>query len=155
MKTAERIFWIVVIVGLIVFFLTRPKPAPDVVVERDTLTVWDTVRVETPVEVWRTVRDTMFIPVSDTLFVTHSDTVFLQLPRETALYTDSLYKAQISGYKPVLDWIEIYSPTQTIYIKETEKVKPSRVSVGLQAGYGVTTSGLSPYVGLGVGYRIF
>ena len=153
MKTLERIFWILLLAGVVFFFLTRPKAGETVVVERDTITVWDTVTVDHPVPVYRTVRDTILVAVTDTMLLERSDTLFVALPREEVTYTDSLYKAVISGYQPVLETIEIYSPTQTITIREREKA--SRWSVGAQAGYGFTTSGLSPYVGVGISYRIF
>lgn len=37
----------------------------------------------------------------------------------------------------------------------TIKDKPTRFTIGIQAGYGFTRSGLSPYLGLGVGWGLF
>lgn len=38
---------------------------------------------------------------------------------------------------------------------EVQPNKKRKITFGLQAGYGITTSGLSPYVGLGIGLRLF
>lgn len=35
------------------------------------------------------------------------------------------------------------------------KNQPSRFAVSLHAGYGITTAGLSPYIGIGVGYDLW
>jgi len=35
------------------------------------------------------------------------------------------------------------------------KNKPGRFAISLHAGYGITRSGLSPYIGVGVGYDVF
>lgn len=153
MKTLERIFWILLLIGVIAFFLTRPKAGEKVIVERDTVTIWDTVTIDHPVPVYRTIRDSILVPITDTLLITRNDTLWATLPREEVTYSDSLYKAVITGYQPVLETIEIYSPVKTITIHEKEKA--SRWSLGAQAGYGVTKSGLSPYVGVGISYRIF
>ena len=121
----------------------------------DTLIVVDTIRITEPVEVFREVRDTMWVDVGD-IIVVH-DTTFIPLPREYVTYQDTSYKAVVSGFVPRLEEIEVYPKTQYITI-QTEKtrtvMKPTRFGVGVQAGYGVTPKGFQPYVGVGISYNI-
>ena len=60
-------------------------------------------------------------------------------------------KNDISGYKPNLDYIEVYRRTEQI--KKTVQLR--RFGIGLIGGYGVGRHGLSPYVGIGGYYRIW
>ena len=107
-----------------------------------------------PVEV--RVVDTMLVAVTDT--VTVGDTVYLSLPRETKVYGDSTYTAQVSGYRPALDWIEVYPQTVLVTEKVTNK-DVKRWGIGVQAGYGITIYGNgvfpSPYIGIGLSYDFF
>lgn len=116
----------------------------------ETVTKTDTVRTtEFRFITMRTV-DTLLVPVLDTVRL--RDTVFLALPRTVKRYSDTLFTAEVSGYEPRLDWIEVYKPTRTV----TAYGRPpkQRWGVGVQAGYGMTKSGPSPYVGVGVSYDL-
>ena len=75
-----------------------------------------------------------------------NDSVEVELPIEQKVYSDSLYKAWVSGFDARLDSIYIYQPTRYITIKTTEQ--QSRWSWGIQAGMGITSKGLQPYIGL-------
>lgn len=130
-------------------------PAPEKIVQTDTLRIRDTLFVERPVPVEVRVVDTMLVAVTDTIRL--SDTVYLRLPREIKQYEDSLYRAQVSGYRPALDWIEVYPQTEVV--TRTIFVDPrKRWGLGLQAGFGAYASGgqvrLAPYVGVGISYDI-
>ena len=130
-------------------------PAPEKIVQTDTLRVRDTILIEQPVPVEVRVTDTMLVAVTDT--VTVSDTVYLSLPRETKVYGNSTYTAQVSGYRPELDWVKVYP--QTVYVTKNVITKDiSRWGIGLQAGYGAYVAGeqvrLAPYVGVGVSWAI-
>lgn len=130
-------------------------PDPELIVQTDTLRIQDTILVEKPVPVEVRVVDTMLVAVTDTVHL--SDTVYLTLPRETKLYGDSTYTAQVSGYRPELDWIEVYP--QTVYLTKVVKTQDvKRWGLGLQAGYGAYVAGgqvrLAPYVGVGISYNI-
>ena len=125
------------------------------IVQVDTLRIRDTVLVDKPVPVEVRVVDTMLVTVADTIRL--SDTVYLRLPREIKRYEDSLYRAQVSGYRPALDWIEVYP--QTVYLTKVVKTQDvRRWGIGLQAGYGAYVAGgqvgLAPYVGVGISYDI-
>lgn len=111
----------------------------------------DTMRISQPVPVYEMTVDTIY--VRDFATVEIHDTVYVKLPREAIVYSDSTYTAQVSGYKPALDWIEVYPRTITDTRVITQK-NPGRWSLEIQAGYGVGKEGLSPYVGVGVGYTL-
>lgn len=134
---------------------TARTPEPECIVQVDTLRIRDTVLIERPVPVEVRMVDTMLVAVADTIRL--SDTVYLRLPREIKQYEDSLFRAQVSGYRPELDWIEVYP--QTVYLTKVVKT-PSvrRWGLGLQAGYGAYVAAgqvrLAPYLGVGVSYSI-
>ena len=127
-------------------------------VERvDTLVVRDTIVQEKPV--YRTISQvrTEYVPVCDTIRI--QDTLFVPVPIETKVYEDSLYRAEVSGYRASLDRLEIYQQeriiTQTIPVQVRER---KRWGIGVQAGYGMSIPNgkpvLSPYIGIGVSYDL-
>ena len=82
-----------------------------------------------------------------------ADSVAIELEIETLVYEDSLYRAQVSGpavagYRPSLDWIELYSRTQTITRTETRR---NRFAVTAGVGAAYTPRGFQPTVGVQVG----
>jgi hypothetical protein len=123
----------------------------------DTLVVRDTIVQEKPV--YRTISQvrTEYVPVCDTIRI--QDTLFVPVPIETKVYEDSLYRAEVSGYRASLDRLEIYQQeriiTQTIPVQVRER---KRWGIGVQAGYGVSIPNgkpvLSPYIGIGVSYDL-
>jgi len=125
----------------------------DVEARIDTLTVVDTVTVREPVYVDRETVRTELVAVTDTVRL--RDTLFVEVPIESRHYSDSLYDAWVSGYRASLDSIRVYPRTTYVTTERTVRV-PSRRrwGVGVQAGYGVGKSGLSPYIGVGVSYNV-
>lgn len=156
----------------------------------DTLTVYDTVRVEIPApkdekplgsviaklpvsvpkqtenerklqETVQMLRDSLanygkIVPdhFEDLSEKVTPDSVSVEIPITQKVYETDRYRAVVSGYKPNLDDIYIYQPTQIVQVKS----KPKRWGVGIQVGYGVTlkqTPQFSPYVGVGVSYNLF
>lgn len=121
----------------------------------DTLRIRDTLLVEKPVPVEVRVVDTMLVAVTDTISI--NDTVYLHLPREIKHYEDSLFRAQVSGYRPALDWIEIY-PQKEVVTRNIFVDSRKRWGIGLQAGYGAYVNAgqvrLAPYLGIGISYDI-
>lgn len=79
------------------------------------------------------------------------DTVYIPVPVTQKEYKTDDYYLRVSGYKPNLDYIEVYRRTEQI----TKTVQPRRFGIGLIGGYGVGRHGLSPYVGIGGYYRIW
>lgn len=134
---------------------TAHAPEPELVIQTDTLRIRDTLLVEKPVPVEVRVVDTMLVAVTDTISI--NDTVYLHLPREIKHYEDSLFRAQVSGYRPALDWIEIY-PQREVVTRTISVGSLKRWGIGFQAGYGAYVSegsvGLSPYIGIGISYNI-
>lgn len=134
--------------------LGRRSVEPEtIVVERvDTLVRVDTLHHPYPVPKYVRVVDSIPYPVPVPGPV---DTVWAQLPREEKVYADSTYRAVVSGVFPSLDSIDVYSREVFITRDRTVYVQPGRWSVGVQAGVGVAKAGLSPYIGVGVQYRLF
>lgn len=121
------------------------------------MVIHDTITREMPVFITNTRVRTEYVPVRDTLRL--HDTLFVPITIEKRVYKDSLYRAEISGYKPSLDKIEIYQQTRTITKVEQVLVKDKkRWGLGIQAGYGVGIhSGVvytTPYIGVGVSYNL-
>lgn len=121
---------------------------PDTIIKRDTVTlipdtVCDTVQLgERIVKV--AVR-------GDTLY--RIDTVTVSLPFVQKQYRDSSYSAWVSGYEPSLDSIKIFPQTTIIRESKVEKQKDRRWGVYGGVGIGVSDR-VTPYVGIGIGYRI-
>lgn len=110
------------------------KAAPDTAYICDTVVRVDTIVHERPIYVRQKVVDTMLVAVRDTLRL--SDTTYIALPRTEKEYADSTYKAIVSGYRPSLDYIEVYPRTMTISTMETVYKDISRWSLGIAAGPG-------------------
>lgn len=119
----------------------------------DTLVVFDTIRIKEPVIVERRVVDTMTVEVVDYKVV--HDTAFVNLPREEVEYRDTAYRAVVSGFLPRLEEIEIYRQDRIVTIETVKTIKEkTRWGLGIQAGAGISTQGIVPYVGIGVNYNI-
>lgn len=118
-----------------------------------TITRVDTIRIDTPVPVYKYIR------YNDTVTICHElrDTVkeLIYLPREAMVYKDSTYRAVVSGVQPRLDSIEIYqrNTTQTVtkYVKVPDK---KRWGLGVNVGAGWNGKQVQPFVGVGVQYNI-
>lgn len=78
------------------------------------------------------------------------DSVYVEIPITQKIYSDSLYKAYVSGYRARLDSIAINDRVHII----TRREKMSRWSIGVGSGYGITPKGFLPYIGVSVNYRI-
>ena len=122
-----------------------------IITQRDTIYQFDTITRYKPKYITSTVVDSIPYPV----VVHDTDTLWAQLPRTEREYGDSTYYAVVSGVEPSLDRIDVFQKTQ--YITNTNVVtqyRDPRFSLGVQAGYGVSKAGLSPYIGVGISYNI-
>jgi hypothetical protein len=132
----------------------------------DTVVVRDTVREEVPVPVVRhLVRiDTVCLPkardlAGDTTRDTAgasapSDSIRVSVPVERREYLTADYRAVVEGFNASLVSMEIYR--QTRFVNTTRTLAPPRsrrLGFGIQAGYGITTHGPAPYIGLGIEFR--
>lgn len=97
------------------------------------------------------VADTARVTVRDTVRV--ADSVQVVLPITQKMYSDSTYRAYVSGYNPKLDSIFVYAPTK--YVTTVVKARPKRWGIGVQAGVGYSRGGFSPYIGFGISYTLY
>lgn len=156
------ILYLVLMAAFILSFgLGRYTAKPETILEEreriDTLVIRDTLTHYVPQYVHRHTRDTIRIPIRETIH----DTVAVYLPRETRVYEDARYRAEVSGYQPSLDRIDIYTKTEVVTKDVTQVVKKkTRWGLGLSAGYGVTinttdqTFKPAPYIGVGIHYNL-
>ena len=125
-------FIIISFVGFMVGYCSRPKA--DTIVKTEVKT--DTLRIVAPTEVRvDTFYRNVIVPVKqkpDTVLLTRTDSILVYLPFERKVYEDSTYRAVISGYKPVLEDIEVYAGETTIYKEKT----PPRLSPFVMGGLG-------------------
>lgn len=127
----------------------EPQPTPPISV--DTLYLRDTFVAYKPVYLTERVTDTVRVPVVDTMRV--HDTLFVYLERKQVKWEDSLAVVYASGIEPRVDSV-VHFRNEVVITKEIPvKVHPKFV-VGIQAGYGASRDGLSPYVGIGATYNI-
>jgi hypothetical protein len=125
--------------------------------QRDTLVIRDTLTQYQPKLVRVHTRDT----ISVTLTEVRHDTVAVYLPRETKIYEDARYRAEVSGYQPSLDRIDIFTQTQIVTQSTAQVVRQkTRWGIGISAGYGVAinttnqTFKPAPYIGVGIQYNL-
>ncbi len=139
------------ILSLIIFatgYLTGLHRSPPPAKTREIRIFRDTIVLKEPQSV-RVIPTGQTIPVA----VTPRDTVYIE--KETVIYSDSLYYAEISGITPSLDSLVIY-PRHTI---ETVNCSPvtNRAGhpvwgLGIAAGATLTARGLSPGITVGLTY---
>lgn len=129
--------------------------ASDTIVVRDTIVVHEPVASDSTIVRYITKvlpvvrRDTIL----DTLRIHNTDSILVEVPITSKVYEDSTYKAYVSGYLPRLDSIHIYNKERTITIRQ-QSYRRQIFGVGIQAGYGYTIHGFSPYIGAGVSINL-
>lgn len=130
--------------GFVGGYMSRKPEPPGLIVEKWT----DTVVIRQPevMVIRRLVADTVYLAVATPDTAT-ADSVRVIVPQEQKEYHGEGYRAWVSGYRPALDSIVI----ERMVLREKER----RLSVGLQAGVGVTPRGVQPYIGVGVTIKIF
>lgn len=145
----KRLPWIIlVLLFLALAFSWSRKATPETKVIRDTVTVIDTFIDSVPrtflvrFDHWDTVYFPLLVNDSDL-----TDSIPFVIPIEKKEYKTDHYRAIVSGYKPSLDLVEIYSKTQTITVTPKKK----RWGLGLQAGYGYPGGW---YFGAGISYNL-
>ena len=157
-------------VWLNVWLLTRePEVTERVETKTEYITVRDTVpkeeaRHETGGVIYVTIPSNSIgtsVPLDDTLTVCQdtegTDSVVVALPEEQAVYSDSLYTAWVSGYRPKLDSIHLSIPLTTTTITKTVTAPAPRLVIGpsIGAGYGVTSRKADIFVGLTLTYNLY
>ena len=125
-------------------------PAEIVEIEKiKTVKSIDTVEVPEPIPYLVENTDTMYVTQ---MYIDNGEPLEVPLIKQTVTYSDSTYKAVVSGYNPKLEYIETYNTTH--YITEFVQKKKKKWGLGIQAGYGIGRNGLQPYVGVGVSYNL-
>lgn len=155
MKPREAILILVCLVASFTAgYHVRGNVASDSISKIDTSAKVDTIHDSIPYPVYETLVQT--IPEPFPVYITlDGDTViepiYVPMPITQKEYKTDDYRLSISGYKPNLDYIEVYRRTEYI----TKTMNPRRWGIGVIAGYGIGKNGLSPYVGIGGFYRIW
>lgn len=144
------------------YFRQEPEIATDTI----HIDHWDTIRIDQPREIYRTIvrYDTLkkieFVNVTDEELLKKLDSLNLEIeiPIDQAIYKDSVenakYEAFVSGYKATLDSINIECRQIETIITKTERIPARRIGFGIQAGVGYTGK-ISPYIGIGIQYRLW
>ena len=156
LKGIKLMAWVICfLAGLFIGRTERKHEVQIVQLKPDTLVVRDTMFLEKPkyVHVTKTVKDTVYLASVD-----DGEEVAVEIPIEHkhAEYSDA--DIWYHGYNADIDSCRVFP--KTVYINTPyevrikEKVK-TRWGIGVQAGYGVSKSGLSPYIGVGVSYNLF
>lgn len=111
----------------------------------DTIIYYDTIRVEVPVP-----RDSVVIRYIAEKLPVHDcqDSVTVTVPVVQKVYSNDLYRAYVSGYRPSLDSLYIYTPVKEI----TTRCKPKRWGIGPYVG--VDALGRSISVGVSLQYSL-
>ena len=129
MKKKITIGALLLILGFVIGILCRPHRIERVVdIQRDTTFIRDTHIIEKPVLVEQTSKETLLVEVHDTTRI--HDTLYIALPMEKRIYKGEDYLAEISGYKPSLDRIEVY-PKNTIITETITQSVTNRNALGL------------------------
>lgn len=92
--------------------------------------------------------------IKDTLYSIDSILVPVDVPIETKVYTDSSYRAVISGYRANLDTISIFNKNQIQYINKINKTKKWNISPAVGVGYGMFGKKVDMYVGFSIIYNL-
>lgn len=125
---------LLLIIGAVIGWLCRPNSIERIVdIQRDTVVRIDTHIVEKPVVVQTYIKDSLLIEVRDTIRL--MDTLYISLPREVKVYAGDDYYAEVSGFRPNLDYLEVYPKTTTITQTITERMPKNFVSAGIEAQY--------------------
>ena len=63
-------------------------------------------------------------------------------------YEKGIPFAQVKNFNP-------YTETTDLRTYQVTVPKPKRIGIGIQGGYGIGASGVTPYIGIGVSYNVF
>ena len=130
-------FFLVFVIGVAVGFYATERhfrDATKMLVDSDTTYVYDTTRIVLPpVTNHIHTTDTMLVVVKDTIVV--HDTTFVVLQKDVKEYRGEEYYAKISGYNPMLDYIEVYPKTTVVNNTEVILLDRNSLSFGLEAAF--------------------
>ena len=149
--------WILVclLFGVIVWMRCNPYDPSTVYIKGDTVHIRDTVRATIPQPVKETPKriDTVYLPIlidTTTDRTVESDSISVLIPITSKEYETDDYRAIVSGYKPSLDFMEVYRDKEIITLSPLQKKK--HWGLGLQTGYGYPSGW---YFGIGISCNLF
>jgi hypothetical protein len=159
MKKAIWLYIIIAILSLgIIYLLTRKEATvttTKVTTRVDTLR--DTTKVPKPHYISKVVirHDTIKLSkvVNDSVPYEKDSIIYIPITQKT--YSNSNYKGYVSGYDSKLDSLYLYKNNTVKTNTVTVTKKSNKWGLGISAGYGISKTGLSPYIGIGVTYNLF
>lgn len=89
------------------------------------------------------------LPIVDTIKVV--DSVLVEVPISRTEYSSDNYHIIAEGYRTKLLQVDVFPETKII-TEQVTKRKSWGMSLGVQAGYGITPVGSQPYVGVGISF---
>ena len=149
--------WILVclLFGVIVWMRCHPHDPSTVYIKLDTVHIRDTLRATIPQPLKETPKriDTVYLPIlidTTTDRTVESDSISVLIPITSKEYETDDYRAIVSGYKPSLDFMEVYRDKEIITLSPLQKKK--HWGLGLQTGYGYPSGW---YFGIGISCNLF
>lgn len=126
---------IVIVLGMVIGWLCRGCFHADKtpIVQKDTIVYRDTIRESYPLEINKEVVRKEYVIVRDTVRI--KDTLYLSLPMERRVYGSDDFYAEVTGYNPSLDYIEVFPKTRVVTERIVEKRKMNSLSAGIELGY--------------------
>lgn len=144
---------LLIIISIIICFrcCVSSKTEKEPIKITDTITIirTDTIEIIKPQHIYKYVDRI----IRDTLYSVDSVLVPVDVPIETKIYTDSSYRAVISGYRANLDTISIFNKNQIQYINKINKTKKWNISPAVGVGYGMFGKKVDMYVGFSLNYN--
>ena len=147
----KHVIYIIIIIILVILNLYQYNKNNRIEINtvevRDTVVIRDTVKFDNPTLIYvKSEPDTLYIESIDSTVV---------MNKETKVYRDSTYEAQISGFQPHLDHIKVFPKTTYITTEKVSYVKDKRrFTHGIQAGVGFGIVNKKPDVFIGYGVQI-
>lgn len=125
----------ILVLGMVIGWLCRGCFHADKtpIVQKDTIVYRDTIRESYPLEISKEVVRKEYVIVRDTVRI--KDTLYLSLPMERRVYGSDDFYAEVTGYKPSLDYIEVFPKTKIITERIVERRKMNSLSAGIELGY--------------------
>jgi len=147
--------WIlVVLLSVWIVYLYARKSAAVTKTVTTTKVVRDTVKETIPLYVSQIIvrHDTIKVSKIKNDTIPYIKDSVIVIPIESKTYQNDNYKANVSGYDTKLDSLTLYNKNtvKTVTITKSR----SRWNLGVSAGYGISKTGLSPYIGVGVVYNL-
>lgn len=148
MKQGSYIFIIFILIILNLYQFNHKDIAKinTIIETRDTVVIRDTVKIDKPIPIYiKSEPDTLYIPSIDSTVV---------MNKETKVYRDSTYEAQISGFQPHLDHIKVFPKTTYITTEKTSYIENKKhFTHGIQVGVGWGVIQRKPDIFIGYGFQ--